>query len=633
MREPSYPPATADRRRLARWLVLAALLCAILAGKFQLIDRYGSDLPYWDQWDAEGDNLLRPYNEGRLHLAHLFAAHAEHRIFFTRVEVLSLFLANSHQWDARLEMVVNAGLHTVFALLLAALAVRLLPLPAAAAYAGVLAYLCTAPAAWENILGGFQSQFYFLLLLTSAHLAGTLLARPTWRNRLLATLAGAAALVCMGSGLMSALAIIVVLALEWLRKRRLSRLQIAMIALNLALCVVAVLIRSDSTANNWARAASFPAWAAAVWHEFKWPVNQPWMVLLNLGPALLLGAAWWRGRVRSPAAPLLLAGWLWYLFQSIALAYARGVVEHASFSYRYTDLRAIGFLTDALALGVLAAEAGSARVRRAWLAGAGLVAVVALAGLLQQSQKGKVDFLSRFPVINEARIESVRQYVTHHDAAFFEREPWTQLPYPNVQRLAMLLDLPSLRVTLPTSVRPPIPWEIEPVPAGANASIDYPAEGPAGAVPLGLEARYFKEGEGIASRVQLITEPFATDQRLVSLYVAGDPASGLKLALLGAAGDRHWSSDHLDMQPARWTRVNFYVTPGLYRLEAVAQADGWAALSQPFTETFLSHGAEIAVRSGPRLGATLAAVLGLAALAVMASSRDAGRWPQPAPDL
>ena len=66
--------------------LLAALFVAILGGKFLLIERYGSEVPYWDQWDAEGDNLIRPYLEGRLAVAQFFAAHNEHRILFTRLQ-------------------------------------------------------------------------------------------------------------------------------------------------------------------------------------------------------------------------------------------------------------------------------------------------------------------------------------------------------------------------------------------------------------------------------------------------------------------------------------------------------------------------------------------------------------------
>ena len=64
--------------------------CLILAAKLLLIRHCGSVVPYWDQWDGIAYNLLLPWEQGRLGLADLFAAHNEHRIVFTRV--ISLWL-------------------------------------------------------------------------------------------------------------------------------------------------------------------------------------------------------------------------------------------------------------------------------------------------------------------------------------------------------------------------------------------------------------------------------------------------------------------------------------------------------------------------------------------------------------
>ena len=74
------PKPSAAAVRLA---LIASLFALVLGARWALIDRYGMDLPYWDQWDGEGLHLLAPHYEGRLTPAVLFQPHNEHRIVLT----------------------------------------------------------------------------------------------------------------------------------------------------------------------------------------------------------------------------------------------------------------------------------------------------------------------------------------------------------------------------------------------------------------------------------------------------------------------------------------------------------------------------------------------------------------------
>jgi hypothetical protein len=97
------------RGRPRNWLWLLSLLLTGLGARLWLIHRFGSPFPLWDQWH-EALGVYLPYSEGSLPPADLFAAHNEHRIFFTRICSLGLLLLN-HQWDNQLEMVANAIIH------------------------------------------------------------------------------------------------------------------------------------------------------------------------------------------------------------------------------------------------------------------------------------------------------------------------------------------------------------------------------------------------------------------------------------------------------------------------------------------------------------------------------------------
>jgi len=165
------------RPSILRALLLVATLTAILGAKFVLIDRFGSDLPYWDQWDGEGDAIYRPYLEGTLKVSNSFRPHNEHRIVPTLLLALGLFELNDRQWDGRLQMTVNTFLHGAAALLLVSWAWRWFSLRWVALFAGLVVVFFSTAVSWENTLSGFQSQFYFLLLFSLLHLAATLLTR------------------------------------------------------------------------------------------------------------------------------------------------------------------------------------------------------------------------------------------------------------------------------------------------------------------------------------------------------------------------------------------------------------------------------------------------------------------------
>ena len=92
----------------------AAVFLVSTGARWWLIGRFGTDLPYLDQWDAEARFLYKPYFEDSLAPGAWFAAHNEHRIFFSRLLGLGLLLVNG-QWDARLQMVVNAALYATVA--------------------------------------------------------------------------------------------------------------------------------------------------------------------------------------------------------------------------------------------------------------------------------------------------------------------------------------------------------------------------------------------------------------------------------------------------------------------------------------------------------------------------------------
>lgn len=615
-------PITHRSRLLARAALCLALLAGILGAKFGLIDRYGSDLPYWDQWDAEGALLFRPYLEGTLTASDFFRPHNEHRPVFTRLLALTLLEAGGRQWDGRIQLVANAVLHAMVALLLLGLAWRALPPLAVIPFTGYLALLFGSRVSWENTLVGFQSQFYFVLLFSTLHLGATLLARPRSWIWWLAPLAGAAALFSMASGVLSALAILAAVGIRALRERRFSTGDGYVVGANALLVLVGWLLRVEVAGHSALKAGTPGVWVDALLHQFSWPVVSLWAAPLGIIPAIALAAAYFRKRIDGPVAFALLGGGAWFCLQAAAIAYARGAEGHG-YSSRYTDILAIGQVISALSLAFLAATAATLRAQLGWLAFAAAFAGISGWGLSRQAGETQRNSLHVFPAVNEARIVAVRRYLANRDPAFFQKTPWDELPYPSAPYLAQLLDTPSLRAIQPASVRTPPACA-----ADADATrgfVSYNNRGAPGPAPHDLNAWWApaRVDARFASTEMIIDHP------RVGIFIAAEDSETTDLRLIDAQGRVHRPLGRLK-PTARWKRVNFPAVTGKCRLEVEHTGPGWFAFTQPVTQGRLSALALKWLEVGP----VLLGISGASAVAafMLLRGRRAPQTTMPPPD-
>lgn len=143
---------------------LILLFFLILLSKVIFIWNYGSNVPFWDQWDAEALNLYKPLEEGRLTWRWLFAAHNEHHIFFTKL--LSLFIYWLFDgWYPICQIYINAFIHSISILIFFLLIVNRIEKDKKFAVFCVFSLIIfIVPLGYENLLSGFQSQFYFVSL-------------------------------------------------------------------------------------------------------------------------------------------------------------------------------------------------------------------------------------------------------------------------------------------------------------------------------------------------------------------------------------------------------------------------------------------------------------------------------------
>lgn len=438
------------RRHAGAFLFAGAFLC-VLGCRLTVIHRYGTDLPYMDQWGKEADFVLTPLREGRPEwLQGALLPHNEHRIYFTLgVDVLLTQL--SGQWDARQECVINALLHAAIAASLALFVRRRLPGAWGIVGTGLVIVLAATPLAWDNVLWGFQSQFAFLIGFSLLGMDGLLREKfsARWFLGLLAMLC---ALVSMGSGFFCAAPVLLLLLRDILVNRRTWRASLPSLIAATGILALGWHFHFEPPWHVGLRASNAGEFFTYAAHCLAWPLPKHiFFGAVYYSPLLLLGARWLaRGTPATEAAHAMrftLAAGGWVLLHIAAFAYARGVGGGFP-ANRYGDIFAVGIIANALALGLLApkgAKAGWLLWATAWLA----VLVLDGGEALKKSYR---EDLPRHRSEVRTLEASVRAYVADGDAVALRGRP---IPFTDYDWFLRVLDRPSIRAVLPPSVSSP----------------------------------------------------------------------------------------------------------------------------------------------------------------------------------
>ncbi|MCX6955846.1 MAG: hypothetical protein NTV51_27190, partial [Verrucomicrobia bacterium] len=461
------------RPRFLTAVFATCLFCVVLGLKWATFDRFGSAMPDWDQWDAEAVHSLIPWYEHDHFIDHLFTPHNEHRVVITKLQNLALVLLDG-QWDARLEAVANAMVHSVLATALWLLARRrLAPFTHAPVWLLAVA-LFGFPLAWQNILGGFHSQQYWLLLTSFTAIVIWPFARPWSAAWWTAAAAATAALFTMGSGLLAAAVVIVVVAFRLIRRETALRPAWPTLAVCAVLVAAGVLTRHEVSYHDHMKAKTLHDFFFSIVHSLQWPVPSgfDWLAALLWLPWFL---AAWKVLPSSPAAAtsdvtasnhrqsgqILLALGGWVLVQVLATAYARGAGADFPAS-RYMDTLTFGTMVNGLCLAWLLFPASPSvsrpRLRHLPLAYLTLAWIVTLSfglgDLLLRNLTQELPDAKKYYVKAEAHL---RGYLATDDPAQLN---FRDVPYPSADGLIDRLDHPCIRALMPAVVRPPLPLKV-----------------------------------------------------------------------------------------------------------------------------------------------------------------------------
>ena len=448
-------PRSMTSARLTSWVALFLVIAGV---RLAFVASFGSAMPLLDQWDDEGARTFKPYLEGTLGFRQAIAPHNEHRPLVSRLLALSLLILNG-EWDARLQMAVNAILAAAVAVLVASVGESVVGSRHRAGVLLAVACWSCLPYAWENTTWAFQSSFYFLVGFSVLAICGLLLHRPFSRRWIIGGVAALLATFSMGSGFLCAGAVLLVSGVRVITRRAALREAVPTVVVCAAIMALGLGLRVYVPDHDVLRAQSLEQWVNVFARGLAWPYTRRAVAAVVIClPVAALAILYVRRRAllsdnmrRGTEVVLALVAWI--ALQSAAIALTRGSGIYAGWmSPRYLDVLAIGTLANFLALLLLV----SLPLRSAGLRHMMIVAMIAwvafvLVGAVQASRRGFRDMRTRAEQVLRAEA-NVRAYLATPDPALLSTEA-TRIAYPWSDRFATLLNDSTIRSTLPAALR------------------------------------------------------------------------------------------------------------------------------------------------------------------------------------
>lgn len=431
-----------------------AVVCSVtilLLAKIWFIQQYASHTPFWDQWDAEATHLYKPWIEGELTLVRLLSAHNEHRIFTTRLLHLGLFELAGRTWNPLLQMGLNAVLHVGAVAVFGAMVSSTLRADLRLMLWVFITFLFLPPFGWENLLTGFQTQFYLLLLLSFGLLWWSAIGKVTPSALWLAATASILLPLTMASGSLGVLAAVVLLTgrrFVWGQRA----IPVLFVLLLLAIASVGLAFTPSVPGHAHLKPSSFLEFAVAAGKAAAWParpdgltVTSALMPLLAQAPLIAAVAVCWRSGESDRKALLIFGAFaIWFALQVCALAYGRGAADFAS---RYLDIFAFGVAANFAALlfcwsktkhAIRLLVSVFALIWFAWVTWS----VLSLLPMLRSELAAKAE-------ISRVQENNVRGYLISGDRRWLDNARFCEIPYPSADVLRQLLDDATVRSFLP----------------------------------------------------------------------------------------------------------------------------------------------------------------------------------------
>ena len=437
--------------RLHRVFAFAALVLTLFGGKLLFVRFFGSPVPYWDQWDAEADLLYRSYLNASLSFQTLISSHNEHRIFVTRILSLILFELDGG-WDPILQMTVNAALHVLAISLVVVMLQRMLQFRDLLLLVLFVMLVFALPIGWENMLAGFQSQFYLVVMFSVLALAGFASAVAFSMRWWISIICAVAAYFSMASGALTAAAALAVVGLQLVFGLRRGAKEIAAAGVLLLLSVVMIVAIRRVEYHDIFRAHDVAGLFEALLECWMFPWSNPWYgVWVNLPLGLYICFVLKTRPDRQSPHWIVLSLTVWLFAQSLSLAYGRAP---AVISSRYLDLIIFGLPLNFAVLLFARQQLFSTKWQSAVLVGAFAWLAITASGLIRYATMFSIPAVIEKAADGREQQAHVVEYLKTGAIDALSVQTAQHIPYPNRDRLVLLLSDPAIRLLLPEAIRP-----------------------------------------------------------------------------------------------------------------------------------------------------------------------------------
>jgi hypothetical protein len=616
------------------WLWMLALFLVAVGARLWLLERFGTSLPFWDQWE-EARIVYVPFFEGRLSLAELFQAHNEHRMFFNRFYDLGLLLLNG-QWDNQIETVANTLVYCAGIIGFGWILARRMDRSCWPIITAILMLVLALPFGWENTVGGFHSQVYTstLFSLLGIWLLGC--HEPRTAPWVGGVLAGLGALCTPTSGIISSAAILGLTTLKTLREPASWKRRWPTLAVCVLLLVFGMALRVEVPHHRLLMAHSATQFLVSLGKYLAWPwIVVPSYAVFNILP--LLALAWFYFRECPgplPAEEIVLGVGLWAGLQAAATAYARGAQEFPQ--WRYMDSTCFVMITNALSIVLLLRrlpEAGR-RMRSISLAGIILWVIACAVGLVLLSLRAWSFDLPERRFCFRSQLENMRAFIATGDIRVLDHKPKQHLPLyegdplaPQPkhagEKLLRYMDNPWIRPLLPSCVRDPL----KVVPESVTGFVTNGAALIKPRIPGEVYWTSYT-AQGVRSAGRFESQPIPrTRFAYLEFRIAGDLGKpGLSLSVLDLS-----SGKTTEVRPTRppgnsWQACRVKAPPGDFKLIAADEStNGWFAFQPPRELARLSHAVDQAVCFGIPLFFVGLALYGTGLALALGNRTRAGR--------
>jgi hypothetical protein len=602
---------------------ILGVFLAVLGSKLWLLRAYGNDVPFWDQWNAEGLSLYKPMLEKGFWSVDWLAAHNEHRILIPRLSSALILFANM-QWDPLVQTCWEAFCAASIAAILCAMIQRLLPQERQTGLIWALILLGMGlPYGWENTLTGFQTPFYYLIIISLLMFYFSAFRGILTRNRsIVICFLGVMSLLTLASGALSCVAVACGLVMRLIFSKDVGYRRIGGLALvMLVLAIVGFATTPTIPYHESLRAQNLHEAIDAFKMAMGWPSHFGLVIWLPFF-IWLIRTLWQRKIDASGLFLVSLAAFVVLNMAALATARAASVHDFAIDS-RYTDIAWFGWLVNLISVVMLARATPNGRSERLRVFASVAYFVFASSLLLLAGRIGLDGAASRAGIY-ATESENTRTYVMTGNYAALANKPPLQIPFPSSELLRDALDDPTIRALLPPGIRGGVLHRTgvgldDLTHDGLVLTGVPPMTPPAPAPDLGDFYGTWSSAEGNTNTARYVSAPITAQgtrvRALVSGYL-GQP--GLSLYLEDVETGRRANLAPKRAAGGKWVVVTAGIPGPVYRLVAEDTAKGergWFGFTDPVELGRLRMLADALIHRGDIL-ATLGVLLFVASALV-----------------